>query len=46
MQNCIFFVRVLAEIDDANWQLALGDGVGLEKAKRPAAMHKQPPGMP
>ena len=44
----------MAEIDDANRQLsrlgmgdaALGEGAGLEKVKRLAAMHQQPPGMP
>ena len=49
-----FHCRVVAEIDDANRQLsrlgmgdaALGEGAGLEKVKRLAAMHQQPPGMP
>ena len=48
------FVRVVAEIDDANRQLArlgmgdaaVGEGAGLEKLKRLAAMHGQQPGMP
>ena len=48
------FIRVVAEIDDANRQLArlgmgdaaVGEGAGLEKLKRLAAMHGQKPGMP
>ena len=53
-QNEILPIRVVAEIDDANRQLArlgmgdaaVGEGAGLEKIKRLAAMHGQQPGMP
>ena len=41
-----FFVRAMVEIDDANFQVALGEGMGMEKVKRSAAMHGQSPGMP